>query len=376
MQHPPHTLLEHTLWHPVAADGQLGAHPLAVTLLDQPLVLWRDHAGVPHAWADRCPHRGARLSLGQVATAPCGTRTLACPCHGWQFGSSGRCTLVPAQPTWEPPASHAATVYAVTQRHGLLWVRLAAPAASLPAALQHPPAFEAANQPGWRFVLTAPYAVATSAPRLVENFLDMAHFGFVHAGLLGDASHAQVDVGQVAETADGLYAHHCQAWQPQGYAAAATAEAAPAGEPTGTEVAYRYIVPAPYAALLHKDAVQPGGPSNAIALFINPVGHEQCVAWFAMATHADPSTDGELLAFQDAEIAQDRPVVESQQPVRLPIQRPAAVPPYPPAHAGHRGVSPPGGLGTCPPEVHGPTDRLSAAYRRYLLRLGVTVGVC
>jgi phenylpropionate dioxygenase-like ring-hydroxylating dioxygenase large terminal subunit len=30
-----------------------------------------------------------------------------------------------------------------------------------------------------------PYDVAASAPRIVENFLDMAHFSFVHEGWLG-----------------------------------------------------------------------------------------------------------------------------------------------------------------------------------------------
>ena len=34
-----------------------------------------------------------------------------------------------------------------------------------------------------------PYEVETSAPRIVENFLDMSHFGFVHEGWLGDRAH-------------------------------------------------------------------------------------------------------------------------------------------------------------------------------------------
>lgn len=36
-----------------------------------------------------------------------------------------------------------------------------------------------------RRVLSGPFDVATSAPRVVENFLDTAHFGFVHEGFLG-----------------------------------------------------------------------------------------------------------------------------------------------------------------------------------------------
>jgi phenylpropionate dioxygenase-like ring-hydroxylating dioxygenase large terminal subunit len=102
----------------------------------------------------------------------------------------------------------------------------------------------------------------------------------------------------------------------------------------------------------------PDGPRNAIALFINPVHDEACTAWFVMSTVNDPSNDESLRAFQDAVFAQDRPVVESQTPVRLPI---------------HKGSS----VDTdVPPEVHGPADRLSAAYRRCLVRWGVKLGVC
>ncbi|WP_152543643.1 Rieske (2Fe-2S) protein, partial [Methylibium sp. T29] len=54
---------EHRGWHPVATATDLGAGPLAATLFGAELVLWRDEAGTPHALADRCPHRGTRLSL-------------------------------------------------------------------------------------------------------------------------------------------------------------------------------------------------------------------------------------------------------------------------------------------------------------------------
>ena len=46
-----------------------------------------------------------------------------------------------------------------------------------------------------------PYDVATSAPRIVENFLDLAHFGFVHEGWLGDRSHVALDDYRVQSTA-------------------------------------------------------------------------------------------------------------------------------------------------------------------------------
>eukprot|EP01032_Pedospumella_encystans_P034979 gene34979-39556_t len=55
-------------------------------LLDLPLALWRDIGGQAHAWEDRCPHRGTRLSLGTQQGD-----TLRCAYHGWRFGASGKC---------------------------------------------------------------------------------------------------------------------------------------------------------------------------------------------------------------------------------------------------------------------------------------------
>jgi len=354
-------MIEKQLWHPVMACMHLRDEPAAVELLGEPLVLWREHGhegGEPvvHAWADRCPHRGAKLSLGRVLNHLHGAR-LECPYHGWQFAGDmaarpahgepvhlGRCVHVPASPAFVPPASHCATGFEAVERHGLVWVRLERPDRTrVPAALAEPPAFEPWSDPLWRQLICGPYEVGTSAPRLVENFLDLSHFGFVHEGWLGARNHAQVDTGQVEEGAAGVTAQACKAWQPKGYA----------GAEEGGWVAYRYEVPHPYAAILLKDAAEGDPVSNAIALFIRPDGPEACTAWFAMATLGDLSDDEELRAFQDTVFAQDRPIVESQQPKTLPVGKGAAI-----------------------SEAHGPADRMSSAYRRYLVRLGIALGVC
>lgn len=351
-------MIEKQLWHPVVASTVVRDAPVGLALLGQPLVLWREpgHEGTSgqvHAWADQCPHRGAQLSLGRVLNHLHGAR-LECPYHGWQFGGDaaatqagadcGRCVHVPAAPDFVAPASHRATVFEACEHHGLVWVRLERPQREAwPASLEQPPAFDVWADPSWRQLLCGPYTVQTSAPRLVENFLDLSHFGFVHEGWLGARTHAQVQTGQVQEGADGLQANDCRAWQPRAYA----------GASDGAWVAYRYTVPHPFTAVLRKDAAEGEQVSNAIALFIRPDGPQACTAWFAMATLGDLSDDEELRVFQDAVFAQDRPVVESQHPRRLPI-----------------------GLEAPVSEVHSPADRMSSAYRRYLVRLGITVGVC
>ncbi|MBT9462445.1 aromatic ring-hydroxylating dioxygenase subunit alpha [Hydrogenophaga sp.] len=337
-------MIEQQLWHPVIASNQVREAPVACGLLGQPLVLWREHthdADRVHAWVDQCPHRGARLSMGRVLIGLHGAR-LECPYHGWQFGHNGRCLHIPSAPDFTPPAGHVATVFEARERFGLVWVRLEVPQPSR-GALDEPPVFAVGEDPAWRRVVCGPYELNTSAPRLVENFLDLSHFGFVHEGWLGERSHAQVEIGRVEEGADGLLVAGARAWQPRAYA----------GADEGAWIDYRYDVPHPFGAILRKDASAGDPVSNAIALFIRPNSDTACTAWFVMATQGDTSSDKELVDFQDTVFAQDRPVVESQTPRTLPIGRTAPV-----------------------TEVHGPADRVSSAYRRYLKRLEISLGTC
>ncbi len=308
-------------WHPVCAEGDLGARPSAHRLWGRELVVWRGGDGEVHAFDDRCPHRGAKLSLGRVV----GDR-LQCAYHGWCFDRAGRCVQVPATPDFVPPASMSATAWQARRAHGLVWVAMQ-PRDDAPPTLDGLPA---------RRLVCGPYDVATSAPRVVENFLDTSHFGFVHAGLLGDPAHTAVPPYVVAQTADGRpMVPHYRAWQPRATAAAAE----------GAWVDYRYEVLAPFAALLHKQP-EGGGAGDAYALFVGPLGEEHSRVWFLLCSADEATPDAELRAFQDAVFAQDRPVLESQRPRRLPLEG----------------------------ERHGAADRLSVAYRRWLMRAGVGFG--
>ena len=72
--------------------------------------------------------------------------------------------------------------------------------------------------------------------------------------------------------------------------------------------------------------------------------------WFTIFTDDRHFPDERLRAFQAGIFGEDRPVLESQRPRLLPLRE--------------------GG------EAHSAADRLSAAYRRYLLELEITYGVC
>lgn len=160
-------------WHPVARSADVGG-PLAVTLLGDDLVLWRDTAGSVVAAPDRCSHREAPLSAGTVERG-----CLTCPYHGWVFGEGGHCVKVPsaAEGVPVPPKAHLRTV-SVKERYGLVWVALETPDRDIPdMPWDDDPTFRRINTPVevWR----------TSVTRMTDNFCDMTHFPFVHTGTFG-----------------------------------------------------------------------------------------------------------------------------------------------------------------------------------------------
>jgi phenylpropionate dioxygenase-like ring-hydroxylating dioxygenase large terminal subunit len=315
--------------HPVLDATALGDTPVAVTLLGEDFVLWRDAAGVARAAPDRCPHRGTRLSLGRVCAGE-----LECAYHGWRFAGDGRCVAIPAVPDFRPPASHGLATVRATEAFGLVWLQLTGDTSPLPA-------FAAEEDPRLRKLNVGPYDVETSAGRIVENFLDLAHFGLVHDGWLGDRDHLALADYAVTATPQGFVATGCRAWQPRSNRLASG----------GSVVSYRYELTAPFAAVLTKLPEAQDGYRDEIALFVCPAEAERSRVWFRLAVTDRVSSDEELRAFQHTIFMQDRPVLESQRPKRLPL--------LPTSSGG---------------EVHCAADRSSAVYRRHLIDSGITHG--
>lgn len=327
-------MMEKNQWHPVALSSAVVDGPVPVRLLNEELVLWRDGQGQAKAFVDRCPHRGARFSLGRVNEG-----NLECAYHGWQFASSGQCVKVPAVPGFTPPAQHCVKSFSVQEAYGLIWVQLEKPE-GVEVAL---PVFAAESDSRLRKVNCGPYDVAASAPRIIENFLDMSHFGFVHEGWLGSRDATEMSPYNVESTETGVKATNCKAVQPLSNVHSTK----PA------EVHYTYEVTAPFTALLTKipeDGTTKQGWREAIGLFICPITPETSRVWFRLAVADFDSSDEKLQSFQHTIFTQDQPVLESQLPKELPLDPRA--------------------------ELHSSADRMSSAYRRYLKTRGVTFGVC
>ena len=164
------------LWFPVAREADVDTAPFGTSLLGRRMVLFRTERGVAAA-RDRCPHRGVRLSLGQMRAGD-----LECPYHGWRFNHDGVCTLVPSQPGAHPMAG--LDTAPVQTAYGMVWACLDEPYLPLPSIP------EMADDPGdgWETGFGTPFAVRCGLRSITENFRDSSHFAFVHKRVFGDVT--------------------------------------------------------------------------------------------------------------------------------------------------------------------------------------------
>lgn len=162
-------------WHPVALESDLpdGA-PLGVRLLGERWLVARLGDDLV-AMRDECPHRKVPLSAGSVVDGE-----LQCAYHGYRFGADGRTTTIPALDPGVPiPPKACVDTARVTARFGMLWICLAD--SPLDDLLDDAPYLDPIND---TFV-SGPFTTCVSAGILADNFLDSAHFPFLHAGTFG-----------------------------------------------------------------------------------------------------------------------------------------------------------------------------------------------
>lgn len=310
-------------WHPVARSQDLTEEKLvSARLLEEDIVLWRS-GGKVLAWKDLCIHRGTKLSLGSIEND-----RVVCAYHGWTYDRNGRCVKIPAHPEQAPPEKARVTTFSATEGYGLVWACLGAPKNGLPPF----PEWEDKN---YRKILCGPYRYNAGGPRAIENALDIAHFPFVHEGLLGDREHTNIDDYEVSKTPDGLEAKDIRVWQPN-----------PEGSGEGAFVTYTYRVFRPLTMHFSKAH---GSKNFSIFFTVSPQEETKSVGWIWLAMDYGQDLDEEeLRRFQDKVTAQDIPIVESQRPELLPLDLQA--------------------------ELHLRSDRTSIAYRKWLREMGLSFG--
>ncbi len=189
-------------WYAAAFDHEVTTSPLARTLLDQPVVFYRDEAGNPVALQDRCPHRFAPLSRGKVVDG-----VIQCPYHGLQFGAAGDCVYNPHGPI--PKAAHVAS-YPLSERYGLIWIWM--------GQLN---AVDASRLPDFKVIADHEnYAVVKGYLHLNvnyelvnDNLLDLSHAQFLHP-LLGNADSNQRNRFQMKQEGHTIWAYNDMPGEP------------------------------------------------------------------------------------------------------------------------------------------------------------------
>ena len=177
-------------WYVAATADELGAAPLARTILGEPIVFFRTETGKAVAFADRCPHRGVPLSVGTVKG-----ETLQCGYHGLTFDAEGRCVHVPGQ-TQIPPGAGVRR-YPTLERYGLVWIWPGDPDHANPATAFR---YEPLERAGWDASRLS-FHNAFDWRLLVENLMDFTHLTFVHGSTIG--SRAVAEEAEVKTTRDG-----------------------------------------------------------------------------------------------------------------------------------------------------------------------------
>jgi phenylpropionate dioxygenase-like ring-hydroxylating dioxygenase large terminal subunit len=221
----------------------------------------------------------------------------------------------------------------VKVRYGCLFTTLGAPEKDIVHIAE-------ADEDDRRFVLCGWVTMRASGLRVVENFLDMAHFPFVHTDILGAEPHTEVPgyASEIRRDVDEVWATNCTFFQPR---IAVT-------EDKGDFVHLTYRVPSPFVVMLYR--VCPTSPNrlDAIALFIQPMEEGLCRAQPVMYLVDPTSTDNSLLKFEQVIFMQDRIIVENQRPLLLPLEPRAEIPTR--------------------------ADSSSIAYRRWLKEKGIRFG--
>ena len=179
-------------WYMAAWSKDIGAKPVAITILNEPIVMFRGASGALGALYDVCPHRAVPLSLGTIAG-----ENIVCAYHGIELDMAGVCRKNPH--IQGPPDRLSTRAYPVAEVNGIAWVWPGDEAAADPGAIpdyswfDSPDAFTAGH--GYIHI-EADYRL------LIDNLMDLAHADYIHPNTVGQPGAAEVQQAQVVREGD------------------------------------------------------------------------------------------------------------------------------------------------------------------------------
>jgi phenylpropionate dioxygenase-like ring-hydroxylating dioxygenase large terminal subunit len=180
-------------WYPVAASEDVPTEkPVAIRRLGEDLVAWRDGSGTVSVLTDRCPHRGARLSIGDIVDG-----RLQCRYHGLQYDMTGQCRFVPSEGASDGrQARHlCGTTRHAREAAGLVWAYFPTSAGEDPPPLEFEPEL---TDPGYASTV---WMTEWKANWLLvhDNTCDPAHVPFLHGHFVSHAGNGEVRVEKMAD---------------------------------------------------------------------------------------------------------------------------------------------------------------------------------
>ena len=163
-------------WYCAALSHEIKETPLGRIFLGEPVVMYRKSDGTAVALEDRCCHRRAPLSKGQIEGD-----NLRCGYHGLLYDPGGKVIWAPGQEKLPPGAQ--VRSYPFVEKHGWAWIWMGDPALADPKTA---PAFHWYDAPGWAGC-GACLDVKANYLLLVDNLLDLSHLAFLHIKTIGAA---------------------------------------------------------------------------------------------------------------------------------------------------------------------------------------------